>query len=93
MPATAQAAGFGSVRQMNRVVQAIFKFTPSELRHRRRAGDVLTADGGLRLRLPFVEPLHAEAALAHLVPRVTAGVETIDGTRYRRTLSHVETRE
>jgi AraC family transcriptional regulator of adaptative response / DNA-3-methyladenine glycosylase II len=83
--AIARAAGFGSVRQMNRVVQGIFGFSPNGLRRRRRRSDVLTADGGLRLRLPFVEPLHREAALTHLVPRITAGVEAIDGTCYRRT--------
>ncbi|MCP3910291.1 MAG: DNA-3-methyladenine glycosylase 2 family protein [Actinomycetia bacterium] len=85
MPAIAGAAGFGSVRQMNRIVQGIFRFTPNELRQRRRRSDVLTADGGLRLRLPFVEPLHREATLTHLGPRITAGVEAVDGTLYRRT--------
>lgn len=86
MPAVAGAAGFGSVRQMNRVVESIFRFPPSELRRKRRAGDVLVADGGLRLRLPFVEPLDRGAVLRHLRPRVTAGVESIDEGRYRRTL-------
>lgn len=86
MPVIAGAAGFGSVRQMSRVVEAIFRFTPSELRKKRRGGDVMTADGGLRLRLPFVEPLDREAALRHLRPRVTPGVELVDGSVYRRTL-------
>ena len=86
MPAVAGAAGFGSVRQMNRVVEGIFRFSPGELRRKRRGGDVLAADGGLRLRLPFVEPLDRDAALAHLRPRVTPGVEMVDGEVYRRTL-------
>jgi len=86
MPAVAGAAGFGSVRQMNRVVESIFRFSPSELRRKRRGGDVLVADGGLRLRLPFVEPLDRAAALDHLRPRVTPGVELVDGEIYRRTL-------
>lgn len=86
MPAIAGAAGFGSVRQMNRVVEAIFGFAPSELRRKRRGGDVLAVDGGLRLRLPFVEPLDRRATLAHLRPRATPGVESVDGTVYRRTL-------
>ena len=86
MPVVAAAAGFGSVRQMNRVVEGIFRFPPGELRRKRRGSDVLVADGGLRLRLPFVAPFDRTAALAHLRPRVTAGVEAIDGTVYRRTL-------
>lgn len=86
MPSVAGAAGFGSVRQMNRVVESIFRFSPGELRRKRRGGDVLVADGGLRLRLPFVEPLDRAAALAHLRPRVTPGVEAVDGHVYRRTL-------
>ena len=86
MPAVAGAAGFGSVRQMNRVVEGVFRFSPGELRRKRRGGDVLVADGGLRLRLPFVEPLDRAAALAHLGPRVTPGVEAVEGAVYRRTL-------
>lgn len=86
MPRVAGAAGFGSVRQMNRVVESIFRFSPGELRRKRRGGDVLVADGGLRLRLPFVEPLDRAMALAHLRPRVTPGVEAVEGDVYRRTL-------
>lgn len=86
MPAVAGAAGFGSVRQMNRVIEGIFRFSPGELRRKRRAGDVLVADGGLRLRLPFVEPLDRAAALRHLRPRATPGVELVDDGVYRRTL-------
>jgi len=86
MPAIARAAGFGSVRQMNRIVESIFAFPPSELWRKRRAGDVLVADGGLRLRLPFVEPLDRAAARAHIAPRVTAGVESVADGIYRRTL-------
>lgn len=86
MPVIAGAAGFGSVRQMNRVVESIFTFSPRALRAKRRRGDVLVADGGLRLRLPFVSPLARSAALDHLRPRLTAGVEAIEGTTYRRTL-------
>jgi AraC family transcriptional regulator, regulatory protein of adaptative response / DNA-3-methyladenine glycosylase II len=86
MPVVAGAAGFGSVRQMNRVVAGIFRFSPTVLRAKRRGGDVLVADGGLRLRLPFMEPLDRQAALDHLEPRVTPGVEAVVGSVYRRTL-------
>ena len=87
MSVIARAAGFGSVRQMNRVIHGIFGFGPQHLRARRRARDVLVADGGLRLRLPFVEPLDRSAARDHLEPRCTPGVESLDGSVYRRTLA------
>ena len=87
MTAIARAAGFGSVRQMNRVMNAIFGFGPQELRAKRRPRDVLVADGGLRLRLPFVEPFHRSAARDHLAARVTPGVESVVDGVYRRTLS------
>ncbi|MEM7139732.1 MAG: AlkA N-terminal domain-containing protein [Actinomycetota bacterium] len=86
MPSIAGAAGFGSVRQMTRVVESIFRFPPSELRRKRRGGDVLAVDGGLCLRLPFVEPLDRVATLHHLAPRATPGVERVDDNVYRRTL-------
>ncbi len=86
MPIIAGASGFGSVRQMNRVVESIFGFTPGALRAKRRNNDVLTVDGGLRLRLPFAEPFDRRAVLAHLGPRATPGVEAVDRGVYRRTL-------
>ena len=49
----AYAAGFGSVRQLNRACADIFRAPPAELRSRRRASDRLVADGGLVLRLPY----------------------------------------
>jgi AraC family transcriptional regulator of adaptative response / DNA-3-methyladenine glycosylase II len=51
------ATGFGSVRQFNRDLQAIFRAPPGVLRAKRRKADRLTADGGLPLRLPFRGPL------------------------------------
>lgn len=83
------AAGFGSVRQMNRVVRDVFRHTPTQLRARRRQGHRLVADGGLDLRLPSRAPFHWEAMLEFLVPRALPGVEAVDleGRRYRRTIA------
>jgi AraC family transcriptional regulator of adaptative response / DNA-3-methyladenine glycosylase II len=83
------AAGFASVRQMNRVMQQIFRASPAELRQRRRRIDPPSADGGLELRLPYRPPLAWSAMLAYLRPRAIPGVESIDGTWYRRTI-HVD---
>jgi AraC family transcriptional regulator of adaptative response / DNA-3-methyladenine glycosylase II len=82
----ATAAGFNSVRQFNRVVKDVFRFTPQELRARRRAPDRLVADGGLELRMPYRPPLAWSSILAFLAPRAMPGVETIDLDRaeYRR---------
>src|SRR5919106_4755360 len=81
------AAGFRSVRQMNRVMLDTFRFTPSELREKRRERDRLVADGGLPLRVPYDKPFDFQAMLRFLGRRTVAGVETIDGTSYRRTIT------
>ncbi|MGH8991337.1 MAG: AlkA N-terminal domain-containing protein [Acidimicrobiia bacterium] len=80
------AAGFGSVRQLHRACQDVFRAAPSDLRARRRATDRLVADGGLRLRLPYQGPLDWTALLAYLAPRAIPGVERVDGDTYRRTI-------
>jgi AraC family transcriptional regulator, regulatory protein of adaptative response / DNA-3-methyladenine glycosylase II len=80
------AAGFGSVRQMNRVMRDIFRAAPKELRARRRRADRLVADGGLVLRLPFQPPLAWHTMLAFLAPRAIPGVEAVEDETYRRTI-------
>lgn len=81
------AAGFGSVRQFNRQMQATFRFSPSALRARRRRADVLATDGGLRLRLPYHAPLPAATMLRYLAPRAISGVETVRDGVYRRVIA------
>ncbi len=80
------AAGFGSVRQLNRACRDIFRATPRELRARRRRADRLVADGGLPLRLPFVGDLDWPALAAYFAARAIPGVEHVSGTTYRRTI-------
>lgn len=80
------ASGFGSVRQLNRACQQLFRATPSALRARRRASDRLVADGGLALRLPFQSSLDWDAMLAYFGARAIAGVEHVSGGTYRRTV-------
>ena len=65
----APAAGFNSVRQMNRVMHEVFRFTPTELRARRRQPDRLVADGGLELRVPYRAPLAWNELLTFLASR------------------------
>jgi AraC family transcriptional regulator of adaptative response / DNA-3-methyladenine glycosylase II len=80
------AAGFGSLRQFNRAMREVFRFTPSELRERRRRGDPLTADGGLLLRVPFTPPYDWDATAQFLSERAIPGVESVQDGVYRRTV-------
>ncbi len=83
----AEASGFASVRQMNRVMLAVFRFTPTALRAKRRDADRLLADGGTRLRVPYEGPLAFADLLAYLAPRAIPGVESVADGVYRRTTS------
>jgi AraC family transcriptional regulator of adaptative response / DNA-3-methyladenine glycosylase II len=80
------AAGFGSVRQLNRACLDVFRATPKELRARRRTSDRLVADGGLLLRLPFQPPLDWDAMLGYFEARAVSGVENVSHGTYRRTV-------
>ncbi len=85
MVEVAEASGFASVRQMNRVMLDVFRFTPTALRAKRRDADRLLADGGIRLRVPYEGALPFADLLAYLAPRAIPGVEAIEGGVYRRT--------
>jgi AraC family transcriptional regulator, regulatory protein of adaptative response / DNA-3-methyladenine glycosylase II len=81
------AAGFGSVRQLNRACRDLFRATPRELRARRRKRDRLVADGGLLLRLPFRPPLAWNTMLGYFAARAIEGVEEVSDDTYRRTVA------
>lgn len=76
----AYAAGFGSVRQFNDTVVAVYAATPTALR----------GDGGepgtIRLRLAARQPLASGPLLEFLGRRAMPGIESWDGTTYGRTL-------
>jgi AraC family transcriptional regulator, regulatory protein of adaptative response / DNA-3-methyladenine glycosylase II len=80
------AAGFGSLRQLNRACQEVFRESPKMLRARRRKSDRLVADGGLLLRLTYRGALDWERLLAFLASRAIPGVEHVSGDTYRRTI-------
>lgn len=75
------AAGFGSVRQCNDVIRETFRATPSELRGR---SPVAAGAGTLTLRLAVREPFDGAALLDWFRGRAVDGLETVDGTGYRR---------
>ncbi|MGH8823430.1 MAG: AlkA N-terminal domain-containing protein [Jiangellaceae bacterium] len=80
------AAGFGSLRQFNRVCQEVFRAAPRDLRSKRRQSDRLVADGGLALRLAFDGALDWQALTAHLAVTAVPGVEHVSDGVYRRTI-------
>jgi AraC family transcriptional regulator of adaptative response / DNA-3-methyladenine glycosylase II len=95
------ASGFGSIRQFNDTIRAVYERSPSELRasagragtRRPDAGAAPTAPhpvgsgaGVVRLRLPAREPFDAAGVFAWLAMRAVAGVEVAEPGRYERTL-------
>ncbi len=81
------AAGFASIRQFNDTVREVFASTPSELRataHTRLGPP--TGGGALSLRLPYRAPFDPASVFEFLGTRAVPGVESWDGTTYRRTL-------
>ena len=81
----ALGAGFRSVRQFNNTVRAIYARTPSELRRRGRARRA--ASGTIQLRLPYREPFDGDSLIAFLEARAIPGVEEVEASTYRRSLS------
>jgi AraC family transcriptional regulator of adaptative response / DNA-3-methyladenine glycosylase II len=81
------ASGFGSLRQFNRTMREVFREPPNALRARRRRADRLIADGGVILRIPVPAPYDWPSVVAMLAQRAIAGVESVDGGVYRRTIS------
>jgi len=80
------AAGFGSVRQFNDAVRAVFATTPTVLRDRAGRG---MASGGdtLRLRLAHRRPAAMGPVFDHLAARAVPGLECMAAPdRYRRSL-------
>ena len=77
------AAGFKSVRQFNDTVREVYASTPTQLRGRRGHG---STGGTIQLRLAVRTPFAGRPLLAFLATRAVAGIETVNGTTYARTL-------
>lgn len=80
MTDVAFGAGFASLRRFNEAIRSTYGCTPVEMR--RNATTVATS--AITLSLIARPPFRAEALFAFLRERAIAGVETIDGTRWRR---------
>ncbi len=76
------AAGFGSVRQFNDTMLAVYARSPSQMREKRPSGR--SEAGVVNLRLAYRPPLHASALLGFLAARTLPGVDAVvDGTYHR----------
>jgi AraC family transcriptional regulator of adaptative response / DNA-3-methyladenine glycosylase II len=78
----AQAAGFGSVRRFNSVINEVYGCPPTALRKNPN-----TAEGRLELRIPVEGPYSWARMLAFLEPWTVPGVEQIVDDGYYRTAS------
>ncbi|MEA2329920.1 MAG: AraC family transcriptional regulator [Thermoleophilaceae bacterium] len=83
----ALASGFGSIRQFNDTIRAIYARTPTDLRQRARRRAGTRAPGAVELRLPARAPLDGAGLLSFLGTRAVPGVEEVDGGTYRRSLA------
>jgi AraC family transcriptional regulator of adaptative response / DNA-3-methyladenine glycosylase II len=86
MTEIAMAAGFGSLRRFNETFAALFGRPPTALR--RAAGPEVSAAGRgeVSLLLRYRPPYHWPAMLDFLAARAIAGVESVEGAVYRRTI-------
>jgi len=78
----AQAAGFGSVRRFNAVINEVFGCPPTALR-----GNPNRVAGKLELQIPVEGPFPWARMLQFLEPWTAPGVEQVVGDRYCRTAS------
>lgn len=79
----AAATGLTSPRQLHRLMSAVFKAPPSELRGRSSAGT--TDVDGITLYLRAVGGLDPSQLLGHLAQRCIPGTETVHDGAYHRT--------
>ncbi|MEI5585348.1 MULTISPECIES: DNA-3-methyladenine glycosylase 2 family protein [unclassified Agromyces] len=87
------ASGFGSIRQFNDTVRAVYERSPLELRASgARSADAASAPaaadaGVVRLHLPARPPFDAAGVFAWLAARAVDGVEVAGADRFERTLA------
>jgi AraC family transcriptional regulator of adaptative response / DNA-3-methyladenine glycosylase II len=87
MTDVALAAGFGSVRRFNAVMQQTYNRPPRALRRSAKAQEVEDASAGVTLKLPFTPPYDWAAMVEFLSPRAIPGIEQVEADRYRRTFA------
>jgi AraC family transcriptional regulator, regulatory protein of adaptative response / DNA-3-methyladenine glycosylase II len=78
------AAGFGSIRQFNDTIRAVFAATPSEVRQ--ASHEQAPTEGAVVLRLPYRAPYDVAAVWRYLADRAVPGLEEVSNSSYRRAL-------
>ncbi len=81
----ALAAGFGCVRRFNAAIRNVYHRTPTQIRRLSRLATV-QPQHQYTFRLRYRPPYNWEAMLRFLLPRVSPGVEEVDGDTYRRSI-------
>jgi len=80
------ASGFGSLRRFNGQIHRTYTRSPTELRRLARQSVVRDPEC-YRFRLAYRPPYDWDAILAFLEARATPGVESVEKSRYRRTIT------
>ena len=86
MTEIAMAAGFGSLRRFNDTFQALFRRPPTALRRSADTDVSAGPEGEISLKLRYRPPYDWPAMLGFLRARAIAGVESVEGETYRRTI-------
>lgn len=81
----AMAAGFGSIRRFNDLFKKHYQLTPNELRKNGRSKK--DSRDGITLSLGYRPPYAWESMISFLAARAIAGVESVAGDAYRRTVA------
>jgi AraC family transcriptional regulator, regulatory protein of adaptative response / DNA-3-methyladenine glycosylase II len=79
----AYASGFGSLRRFNALFQDRYRLNPTQLRKTKTAR---IAQDDIVCEVAYRPPLDWQALLSYLAGRAIAGVETVEGDRYFRTV-------
>lgn len=94
MTDVAMAAGFGSIRRFNTVMQQCYDRPPSELRRSRVAGRPTASSPAraisnptITLKLPFSPPYPWTSTIEWLANRAIPGMESVDRDGYHRLIS------
>jgi AraC family transcriptional regulator of adaptative response / DNA-3-methyladenine glycosylase II len=80
------AAGFGSIRRFNAVMQATYHHPPRDLRRERVRHPASADSPGISLRLAFTPPYDWDSLIGFLMARAIPGVEIASPDRYCRAI-------
>jgi AraC family transcriptional regulator of adaptative response / DNA-3-methyladenine glycosylase II len=86
MTEIALASGFGSIRRFNEIFRGLFGRAPSALRRELTVKSTVDIDGGVSINLRYKPPYDWQSMLGFLSKRAIAGIETVRGNAYARTI-------